>query len=998
MPLILLGNLGGLMCVHKTSKSKCSISGNRLKRMEFFMYIQTPPWIPRLRSRLTRDKSSSDDPEVGPDEESDESVISLNTYPKFKELCRFLTTEARIACHPVTSQRSLKSEETSNLNKKKWIPKSGGIGARSFATGSNEEQRCRQTNEQVNQQDIVKSKPRCSYCKEEHELGTCVKFLEISIPNRRTFIISKRLCWGCLKWGHYNRSCRRKKNCRTCGEVHPAALHGDKPNQGKPHGNLKPKEVPKPNEEVNSQESTTISNCIEVLDTKATGEPVSHSLIVPVWVHHFNDTGRKILTYALLDDQSDDCFIKDSALEALGINGPEPRKRLRVGRLLALLFVDETVDIALPRTYSRDIIPARQDQCPRRETAVTLPHLKRIASHLTPLKKNVEVGLLIGANCTHAIKPREVLPGKDNDPYGIRTALGWGIVGSATHHPEETNKDSVQTHLIVTREVIGGKERTTCQFVLKTRVKEILTPAQVGEMFEFDFNDRDKSSSPLSYNDRLFMKKVEEQIHQRYDGHFEIPLPLKNPEVKLSNNKSQAMSRLNKLKDRFKNDQSYQKDYSTFMEGNIKSVPSPSEAIDLITKTKGLCERGGFRLHKLVSNSKEVLQSLPPEERASGIKNLNLDHEKLPVERALGVQWCVESDTLQFKNEMSERPATRRGVLLAVSSVFDPLGLLSPFVLEGKRILQKLCKQGTSWDEKIPDNLLPRWEKWQRNLPLLNALQLRRCYKPQVFGKIKTVELHNFSDASSYGYGQCSYLRLVDDQNRIYCTLVMAKSRVAPLKPITISRLELTAALVSAKISDFLQKELEYDEMKIFYWTDSKVVLGYIANDARRFHVFVSNGVQQIRDLTSPSQWRYVDTKSDPADFASRGMGAEDIISRTEWWNCPKYLWEPIDYDQGYIDDDTAALSPDDPETKKISSFAVQAQEDLVIADRLQHVSNWHKAKKAVAVCLRFKEKLIAKVHKKLLAKVITREIIRKKTKLHTAQTHPAKASRWKII
>lgn len=314
---------------------------------------------------------------------------------------------------------------------------------------------------------------------------------------------------------------------------------------------------------------------------------------------------------------------------------------------------------------------------------------------------------------------------------------------------------------------------------------------------------------------------------------------------------------------------------------------------------------------------------------------------------------------------MSERPATRRGVLSAVSSIFDPPGLLSPFVLEGKRILQELCKQRTSWDEKIPDNLLPRWEKWQRNLPLLNALQLRRCYKPQVFGKIKTVELHNFSDASSYGYGQCSYLRLVDDQNRIYCTLVMAKSRVAPLKPITIPRLELTAALVSAKIGDFLQKELEYDEMKIFYWTDSKVVLGYIANDARRFHVFVSNRVQQIRDLTSPSQWRYVDTKSNPADFASRGMSAEDIISRTEWWNGPKYLWEPIDYDQGYIDDDTAALSHDDPETKKISSFAVQVQEDLVIADRLQHFSNWHKAKKAVAVCLRFKEKLIAKVHEK---------------------------------
>ncbi|CAB3982869.1 Hypothetical predicted protein [Paramuricea clavata] len=314
------------------------------------------------------DKSTSDDPEVGPDEESDESVISLNTYPTFKEFCCFLTTEARIACHPVTSQQSLKSEETSNLDKKKWILKSGGIGARSFAIGSNEEQRGRQTNKQVDEQDIVKSKPRCSYCKEEHELDTCVKFLEISIPNRQAFIISKRLCWGCLKWGHSNHSCQRKKNCHTCGEVHPTALHRDKPYQGKPYGNLKLKEVPKPNEEVNSQENTT-SNCIEVLDMKATGEPVSHSLIVPVWVHHSNDTSRKILTYALLDDQSDACFIKDSALKALGINGPEvelklstvlAQKKIKSRKITGLVVrgVNKTVDIALPRTYSRDIIPA----------------------------------------------------------------------------------------------------------------------------------------------------------------------------------------------------------------------------------------------------------------------------------------------------------------------------------------------------------------------------------------------------------------------------------------------------------------------------------------------------------------------------------------------------------------------------------------------------------------------------------------------------------------
>ena len=135
----------------------------------------------------------------------------------------------------------------------------------------------------------------------------------------------------------------------------------------------------------------------------------------------------------------------------------------------------------------------------------------------------------------------------------------------------ENRPGYVQTHRIVTREVIGAAEGTSRQFVLKTRVKEILTPVQVGEMFEFDFNDRDKGSAPLSYNDRLFMSKVKEEIHQRDDGHFEIPLPLKNPAVKFPNNKSQAMSRLNKLRHRFEKDESYQKDYLAFMENIIES-------------------------------------------------------------------------------------------------------------------------------------------------------------------------------------------------------------------------------------------------------------------------------------------------------------------------------------------------------------------------------------------------------------------------------------------
>ena len=183
---------------------------------------------------------------------------------------------------------------------------------------------------------------------------------------------------------------------------------------------------------------------------------------------------------------------------------------------------------------------------------------------------------------------------------------------------------------------------------------------------------------------------------------------------------------------------------------------------------------------------------------------------------------------------MKNRPATRRGILSAVLSVYDPLGFLAPFVLNGKRIL------------KIVD----RWQKWCCGLTELEKLKIPRCFKPKNFGPVKTVELHHFSDASFTGYGQSSYLRLVDEQGQVHCSLALGKARVTPLRQVSIPRLELTAAVLSVKMSSLLRNELKYDNIAEYFWSDSKVVLGYIANEARRFHVFVGNRVQQIRDVT----------------------------------------------------------------------------------------------------------------------------------------------------
>lgn len=132
-----------------------------------------------------------------------------------------------------------------------------------------------------------------------------------------------------------------------------------------------------------------------------------------------------------------------------------------------------------------------------------------------------------------------------------------------------------------------------------------------------------------------------------------------------------------------------------YVDDGLKSVPSATKASSLIKSTKCLLAKGKFNLHKFISNSKDMIEGIPKEQRASGIKELDLAKDGLPIERALGVQWCVQSDELQFRVELKDLPLMRRGIFASVSSVYDPLGLVAPFLLPGKQILQDLCKNQT---------------------------------------------------------------------------------------------------------------------------------------------------------------------------------------------------------------------------------------------------------------------------------------------------------------
>ncbi|XP_046343482.2 uncharacterized protein LOC124124382 [Haliotis rufescens] len=226
-----------------------------------------------------------------------------------------------------------------------------------------------------------------------------------------------------------------------------------------------------------------------------------------------------------------------------------------------------------------------------------------------------------------------------------------------------------------------------------------------------------------------------------------------------------------------------------------------------------------------------------------------------------------------------------------MSSLYDPLGIVAPVLLPAKKILRDLCiNKQLGWDDDIPVEYKASWEQWIEELHHLNTLQIDRCLKPADFGHVVSVQLHVFSDASTVGYGCVAYLRMSNDEGGIHTAFLIGKSRLAPVKTITVPRLELTAATVSIHIGKLLMKELETTPESVTYHTDSTTVLHYISNETKRFPIFVANRVKQIRDFSEPTQWKYVDSKSNPADVASRGVSASHLLTCMNWFHGPKFL------------------------------------------------------------------------------------------------------------
>lgn len=369
---------------------------------------------------------------------------------------------------------------------------------------------------------------------------------------------------------------------------------------------------------------------------------------------------------------------------------------------------------------------------------------------------------------------------------------------------------------------------------------------------------------------------------------------------------------------------------SFYVDNYLDSFDSEDEVIKRARQMKNLLDLGGFNLTKWTSSSRNVMTALREYGLAS--PTLNLDLDKLPIERTLGVMWDGERDMLTFKINKSSSPVTvtKRRFLSIISSVYDPLGLVAPVVFLMKSLLQEIwtCEPRIGWDDPLPEELHYQFLQWYEHLGCLEWLAIPRCYRIQP-GSC-TQQLHVFTDASSKGFGAVAYFRTTYEHH-VDVSFVMSKTHVTPVKGLTIPRLELQAAVEGLHIALIICRELELDLREVTFHTDSQTVLRWIYSRTCKFEVFVNNRVGKILRNTSRRQWRHVAGVDNPADLCSRGIEPQNVEDLNQFHRGPSFLkidqsewttWEEI-------------TEPEESDVNVIRVLAVQTQNDNHTVDQI---------------------------------------------------------------
>ena len=418
---------------------------------------------------------------------------------------------------------------------------------------------------------------------------------------------------------------------------------------------------------------------------------------------------------------------------------------------------------------------------------------------------------------------------------------------------------------------------------------------------------------------------------------------------------------------------------STYVDDVVMGADTVERAHEIYARAKAFLLKGGFKLRKWRTSDKTLQDMIDDKEIAKPVQVKKVESDESSYVQAtvgeasqlkpneckvLGIKWNSSDDNLIFTFERlvlmsKELPPKKRNILKVAASLFDPIGFISPVTIRLKILLQEACSLKLEWDTSLPKSLNNVYLALLKDLENVVNVTLPRCYFDGAQGDKELYSLHAFCDASIKAY--CAVIYLVRKTDVGYkSSFVASKSRVVPLKKLTIPRLELIAALILARllttIKNALENQLTFESVNC--WSDSTIVLSWLKND-RSYKQFVSHRTKEILKLTSPDMWSHCPTECNPADIGSRGQSLKDLKANQLWWNGPEWLENskesyPVQPSESQLETEECYQEIRQELTTLLASNELKGKVNLDKIFDVNRFSSYNRLMRSTALVLRF--------------------------------------------
>ncbi|XP_026829830.1 uncharacterized protein LOC113563037 [Ooceraea biroi] len=831
--------------------------------------------------------------------------------PTYQELEKFL--DRRL--HTLKSLLPVKTEDSSS------------------GSGSSKSTRSLHARKQDNK--FESKRGRCALCYKDHFVMLCDDYKGKSAQDQKRLVETSGLCFNCLS-RHKLSECASKKVCTVCGDRHHSSLHD---------AYLKAEA---------DKTSLVVSEEVGKTALVAREEPVKPIavLLATARIRVADRSGNWHQARALVDPGSETSLISEdlaqrlklsrsaSSVAIFGVGGSKAAvARGRIDLSISPRFPGPVVTISaliLPRLT----IYAGGSKVDVRDGT----HLSGLELADPEFRQSDPIDVLLGADVYADILVDGLRRGDVQQPVAQNTSLGWLLSGafrpSSSAHCSSFSSLSCSLQCSAEEELSGivrrfweqeevpsvvtslSKEELECEeYFVRTHSRQpdgryvVRLPISSPQLPDLS-RTRRAAERLLRHMERRFIKDTRFHSHYvdfllQYEdlGHM-TRVPVADPAMKRvcylpHHGVLRESSISTKLRVVFNG-------LSTLPSGDslnrsLHAGPSLLPVLSVIlllwrryryvlaTDLDRICKAGGFPLKKWSVNHAAILEEIPEEDRLHQERWWQSEESH----STLGLRWHPFDDSFSFKIELPPvGTITKRSVLTVLSrsaKIFDPLGWLSPATVRAKIYFQATWLLGFDWDASLPDKDARRWRDFFSEVRSLEEIRVPRWMAGGTTDDDCTtdgcqLQIHGFADASERAYRAVIYLRTEAPEGSIQVRLIAAKIRVAPLKQITLPRLELCASSLLVQLTVHVRQVLQLEKVSCHLWSDSIVALGWIRGYPSSWKTFVANRVSAIQTSLSGAIWHHVPGNENPADCASRGISPKDLRNHPLWWQDPPWL------------------------------------------------------------------------------------------------------------